>query len=164
MFYSVQQSNRLQRYLVVSEPNVASGETTKSKFRLNRELLLGGLLAMLVGLIAVLLPPLFVAMKAYDSPVFPLVRTAIEGMTSFTYVGLLSGGMLIGWLCRKPVILGFVTMLPFYVFAVVEILVDPTSHKLWLIEFTIYFALSLLAVLGGAFGSWIKQLIHRHGE
>jgi hypothetical protein len=162
VFYSVQQTNRLQRYLIVSQSNVGSGETTK--FRLDQQSLLGGLLAMFVGLVAVLLPLVFVSMKAYESPVFPLVRTAIEGMTLFTYVGLLVGGVLIGWLFRNPIILGFVTMLPFYIFAVIEILVDPGSHKLWLIEFTIYLALSLLAVLGGAFGRWMKQLIRRNGE
>ena len=148
----------------MSETKITGVEATKSRFRPSREVLLGGILAMFVGLIAVLLPLLFVPMKAYDSPVFPLVRTAIEGMTPFTYVGLLTGGVLIGWLCRNPVILGFVTMLPFYIFAVIEMLVDPRSHKLWLFEFTIYLALSLIAVLGGAFGSWIKQLIRRHGE
>jgi hypothetical protein len=100
-------------------------------------------------------------MKPYESPVFPLVRTAIEGMTPFTYAGLFIGGLVLGWFFPYGAALGLLTMMPFYASAITEMIVDPRSHKLWPIEFVIYLALSLLAVFGGFGAKWVRRLI-RH--
>ena len=130
-----------------------------STHRSLRTILFGAAFALLVGLLAVLLPALFLPMKAYESPVFPLVRTAIEGMTPFTYVGLALGGLVLGWVFPYAAAFGLLTMAPFYLSAVIEMLVDPQSHKLWPIEFVIYLALSLLAVFGGLCGRWARRLL-----
>jgi len=130
-----------------------------SAHRCLRTILFGAAFALLVGLLAVLLPALFLPMKAYESPVFPLVRTAIEGMTPFTYVGLALGGFVLGWVFPYAVALGLLTMAPFHLSAVIEMLVDPGSHKLWPIEFVIYLGLSLLAVFGSLCGRWTRPLL-----
>jgi hypothetical protein len=122
-------------------------------------ILAGALVAVAIGLVAVLVPALLLPMKPYESPMFPIIRIAIEGMTPFTYAGLFIGGLALGWFFPYGAALGLLTMLPFYASALTEMIVDPQSHKLWPIEFVIYLALSLLAVLGGLGASWGRQLI-----
>ena len=124
-------------------------------------ILTGAAIAVVIGLLAVLVPALLLPMKSYESPVFPFVRTAIEGMTPFTYAGLFIGGLVLGWFFPYGAALGLLTMMPFYASAIAEMIVDPHSHKLWPIEFVIYLALSLLAVFGGFGATWTRRLI-RH--
>jgi hypothetical protein len=124
-------------------------------------ILAGAAIAVLIGLLAVLVPAFLLPMKPYESPVFPVVRTAIEGITPFTYVGLFIGGLVLGWFFPYGAALGLLTMTPFYASAITEMIVDPHSHKLWPLEFVIYLALSLLAVLGGLGATWVRRSIRQ---
>jgi hypothetical protein len=122
-------------------------------------MLTASVIAMLVGLLAVLVPAMLLPMKSYEATLFPIVRTAIEGLTPFTYIGLILGGAVLGWFFPKGPVWGILTMFPFYAAAILEMIVDPRSHKLWPIEFAIYFALSLLAVFGAFGATWVRRLV-----
>lgn len=131
------------------------------KKRPSSELGVGGIIAMMVGIVSVVLPAVVIPMEPYEAVVFPLVRTAIEGLTPITYIGLAVGGLGLGWYFRHPILLGLATMCPFYLFSLIEISINPRSHKLWPIEFAIYFALSLIAVVGAVISAAISSMTEK---
>jgi len=92
------------------------------------------------GTISIIIPPLLtVDVKVYDSPLFPMVRTGIEGMSLWTLLFLFSSGMFLGAVYpKREWLLGISTMSLLPILAVLEMLADPYSHNLWPIEFVIY--------------------------
>jgi hypothetical protein len=48
--------------------------------------------------------------------------------------------------------------------AVIEVARDPTSHNLWPFEFAIYFAYSVVGVLGAAAGTFIRKTVRSIGN
>jgi hypothetical protein len=129
-----------------------------------KQLSVAFLCAIATGLLAVVFPTWVLPLKQYESVLFPTIRTGIEGMGYLTWILLLLGGAVLGFAFRRPVLTGIATMIPFPVLAMAEMIVDPTSHKLWPIEFVIYAAVSLLAVVGGVGGYWIGKALRSRSE
>ncbi|HWL94554.1 MAG TPA: hypothetical protein VNT79_13610, partial [Phycisphaerae bacterium] len=97
----------------------------------------------------------------HDAPLFPLVRTAIEGLSALAFVFLFISGLILGALCPKhPVRLGLCTMAAFPLLAFAEMVTDSTSHNLWPIEFVMYGVMSLAAVCG----AYIARSARRWGS
>jgi hypothetical protein len=118
--------------------------------------------AVALGLISIIAPVFVLSRTHYDAPLFPLVRSGIEGMSSLTFAFLLVSGVLLGIAFpRHPLLLGICTMAAFPLLAIAEISVSPTSHNLWPFEFVIYGLVSLIAVLGAFIGRFIYRRTHK---
>ena len=121
------------------------------------------IVAAVLGFLSITLPPYIIPGKklvAYEAPLFPFIRTAIENLSISPTAGLLvfSGGV-IGYLKpQKWRLLGFSTIVLFPIASIAELIVDPTSHNLWPLEFFIYGMLSIPAILGALVGSKLKIL------
>jgi hypothetical protein len=96
----------------------------------------------------------------YSAPLFPLLRNAWELLDLLpTLVLLITLGAALGFLePRAWPVLGISTALFFPMAATLEMLADPTSHKLWPIEFALYAA---LVGVPGAAGSFLGSLAGR---
>lgn len=119
--------------------------------------------AALLGLGAVILPVWMLSLRPYTAPLFPLVRTAVEGMSWLTFVFLLVSGLLLGLLGKgHPFLLGVTTMALLPLLAIAEMVVAPTSHNLWPLEFAMYGFISLSAVLGAYLGRYVQKRVRKH--
>jgi hypothetical protein len=94
----------------------------------------------------------------YDSPLLPIVRTAVEQMSPATFLLLFLSGLILGLLRSAP-ICAAATILWLPVVAVAEMLVDATSHNLWPMEFVIYALLSVVRIVGTFVGSRVRPAV-----
>ena len=116
--------------------------------------------AALLGLTAFVAPVWVLHLRSYSAPLFPLVRTGVEGMSFLTLVFLFCGGIILGCFGRgNPFLLGLTTVVLLPVFAIAEMIVSPTSHNLWPLEFAIYGVVSLSAVVGAFLGRFIRRRV-----
>jgi|SRR5882724_4218697 len=121
--------------------------------------------AIALGLISIIAPVFVLSQTHYDAPLFPLVRSGVEGISFLTLAFLLLSGVLLGIACpRHPLFIGVCTMAAFPLLAIAEISVSPTSHNLWPFEFIIYGFVSLIAVLGAFIGSFIYRRTHKQAQ
>jgi hypothetical protein len=118
--------------------------------------------AALLGLIAIVAPVWILDLRRYSAPLFPLIRSGVEGMSLLTVVFLFCAGFLVGCFRRgHPFLLGLATLSLLPIFAVAEIMISSASHNLWPIEFAIYGFVSLSAIVGAFLGRFIRRrLIH----
>ena len=122
------------------------------------------LVAAVLGFISIACVPYIIPGKKivfYEGGLFPFIQTAIENLSILPTASLLvvSGGI-VGYL--KPerwMLLGFSTIVPFPIASVLEMILYPTSHNLWPIEFLMYCVLSIPPVLGAFIGSRLKKII-----
>jgi hypothetical protein len=86
---------------------------------------------------------------SYQAPLFPLVRTAIEGFSIGSVAALGVVGFLVGLFRQAPwFVIGLSTMALFPLFSIAEMLVDPTSHNLFPLEWAMYAVATTPAILG----------------
>ncbi len=114
------------------------------------------------GFVAVVVPPYILKSSGfilYEAPLFPIVRSAIENLRLVpTVILLFATGAFLGFAySKKCIALSFATMLFFPIYVVVEILADPTSHGLWPFEIVMYAVLTIPALLGAAFSSYLVR-------
>jgi hypothetical protein len=116
--------------------------------------------AALLGFLAIVAPVWILGLHRYTSPLFPLIRSGVEGMSLLTLVFLFCAGFLVGCFgIGPPLLLGTATvaLLPLAAFA--EIIVSSTTHNHWPLEFIIYGLISLCAVAGAFAGRFAKGLV-----
>jgi integral membrane sensor domain MASE1 len=83
-------------------------------------------------------------------------------MSYLTFIFLFVSGLLLGLLGRgHPFLLGLATLALLPLLAVAEMVVSPTSHNLWPLEFAIYGFVSLSAVLGAYIGRYVQKRVRR---
>ncbi len=119
------------------------------------------LLASILGLISIVIPTLFMPeLKQYEAPLFPLIRTGIEGISTWSFGLLFLSGFgmkyfsnLSGWK------IGLTIMALFPIMAIFEILVDSSSHNMLPIEFIFYIVYSIPAILGAYLAEGIKLVL-----
>jgi len=118
------------------------------------------LLASTLGAISIVLPFFFLPdIKQYDSPLFSIIRTAIEGISYWSFGLLFLSGFVIKVFSKVSSLkLGLATMALFPIMAILEMIVDPTSHNLFPFEFIYYAILSLPAIAG----AYISQGIFKN--
>lgn len=117
-------------------------------------------LASILGVISIVLPTFFLTdLKHYDSPLFPLIRTGIEGISIWSFGILLLSGFgvkllsnLSGWK------IGLTTMAIFPIMAISEIFVDSSSHSMFPIEFIFYAAYTVPAIIGAYIAQGIQKV------
>ena len=91
--------------------------------------------------------------RQYDAPLFPAIRSGIEGLSLFSLFLLIVAGFAVT--CGSelsPMLVGLLTMAGLRVLALLEMIVDPSSHNLWPFEFGIYLILALAPMIGGYVG------------
>ena len=111
------------------------------------------LAAALLGLAAMLTPVLIHPGQAYNAPLFPLVRAAVERVSWSSAGLLLVAGLIVGCFgAGPPWQLGLATMALFPLSAIAEMFADGTSHNLWPLEFVMYGVLSVPAIVGACVG------------
>jgi hypothetical protein len=119
--------------------------------------------AAFLGVSAVILPVWLLRLQPYPASLFPLIRTGVEGMSYLSLIFLFVSGLLLGFLGRgHPFLLGLATSALLPLFAIAEMLVSPTSHNLWPLEFAIYGFVSLSAVFGAYIGRFVQRRIRRN--
>jgi hypothetical protein len=117
------------------------------------------LLASILGVISIVLPTFFIPdLKQYDSPLFPLIRTGIEGISFWSFGLLLLSGFgvkllnnLSGWK------IGLTTMALFPILAIFEMFVDSSSHNMFPFEFIFYAVYAVPALIGAYIAQGIKK-------
>jgi hypothetical protein len=120
--------------------------------------------AAVVGLACIIAPPFLLPgsiQSTYTAPLFPTLRTALENLAfGPTMLSLFVLGIVLGavqprswWLVGAAP----VALLP--VAAVLEMVVSPTSHNLWPIEFAFYAFVGLSSFFGAFIGSRVRTLI-----
>lgn len=115
-----------------------------------------------MGLISIIAPVFILSRKHYDSPLFPWVRTGIEGMSSLSALLLFLSGLALGYKFPKhPFLVGICTMAAFPLLAFIEMLADSKSHHLFPIEFFICGLISLIAVVGAYIGRSVYGFTHK---
>lgn len=118
-----------------------------------------------LGLVSLILPVFILSVKRYDAPLFPLIRSGVEGMSKLSLLFLFISGVFLGMMCpKRPFLVGICTMAAFPLAAVAEMMVDNKSHNLFPIEFFFYGIESLLAVLGAYIGSIICKKIDKRPD
>lgn len=119
------------------------------------------LLAAILGFLSIILPTFFLPdLKQYDSPLFPIVRTGIEGVSKWSFIFLFLSGLgvsLLGKLSSWKI--GLMTMGLFPVLAILEIIADQTSHNMLPIEIIFYSIYSIPAIIGAYLAQVIKRRI-----
>lgn len=127
-----------------------------------REIFFYGLAAVL-GLVSIITPPLITpGIKQYDHPLWPAVVTGIEGINLLTIVLLGLSGMILGLLNPKGAWRwGAATMVPFPLFAIVDILAFLYPHQMWPFEFLMYVILTIPAILGSLVGAFVRHRIEK---
>ena len=124
-----------------------------------RSTVIAYLVSMTAGLLSVMIPPyVFGSPRRVDSPLFSVLYTAYENLhLPATAILLITFGFLLGYFRPKSWLgLGGATMLMLPIAAVLEMIVSPTSHNLWPIEFAIYGLLAQPACIGAYVGSRIS--------
>jgi integral membrane sensor domain MASE1 len=124
--------------------------------------LLSFVCAAFLGVGAVILPVWLLSLRPYPAPLFPQIRSGVEGMSYLTFVFLFVSGLLLGLLGKgHPFLLGLATLALLPLLAIAEMVVSPTSHNLWPLEFAIYGFISLSAILGAYIGRFIQKRVRR---
>lgn len=119
--------------------------------------------AAVLGFISITSPPYIIPGKEvvfYEAPLFPFIQTAIENLSILptTVLLILSGGF-VGYLKpEKWGLLGFSTIVLFPIASITEMILYPTTHNLWPIEFFVYCILSIPALVGALIGSKLKNI------
>jgi hypothetical protein len=131
-------------------------------------------LGAVLGIISIIIPPLYIVdVKVYESPLFPMVRTGIEGMSRWTFLFLFLSGMFLGVIYPKreqlygmflgviyskhEILWGISTMSLFPILAFLEMMTDHNSHNLWPIEFVLYGFATIPGIIGAYTGAFIKR-------
>lgn len=121
-------------------------------------------LASILGVLSIVLPIFFLPdLKHYDSPLFPLIRTGIEGISIWSFGLLLLSGFGVkllsnfsGWK------IGLTTMALFPIMAILEMFVDSSSHSMLPIEFIFYAAYTVPAIIGAYIAQGIQKVLGKN--
>jgi len=122
----------------------------------------------LLGLACVLLPVVISPpARLRPAPLFPLLDAAIQRMTWVPIAALAALGLLGGLFTRLPTFLiapASIACLPAATIA--EMIVDPTSHNLFPLEFVIHFLMGVPVMLTALCGRTVRWLFvdRRRGE
>jgi hypothetical protein len=122
------------------------------------------LLASILGVISIVLPTFFLPdLKQYDSPLFPLIRTGIEGISIWSFGLLLLSGFGVKLLSRlSGWKIGLTTMALFPIMAIFEMIVDSSSHNMFPIEFIFYALYSVPAIIGAYIAQGIQKVLRKY--
>jgi len=117
------------------------------------------LIISVLGVLSIILPTFILQdVKQYESPLFSIIRTGIEGFSVWSIIFLFSTGFgmkfytkLSGWK------IGLSTMALFPIMAMMEMIVDSNSHNMFPFEFIVY----AITTIPGIIGAYIAQVVQK---
>jgi hypothetical protein len=114
-----------------------------------------------LGLACVLAPVvLSPPARLRPAPLFPLLREAVEGMTSVPIALLAALGLLGGLFTRLPTpLIGPASIVGLPVASIAEMFVDPSSHNMFPLEFLVYFLMAVPVILTALIGRTVRWLL-----
>ena len=115
----------------------------------------------ILGMVSIILPIFILAdVKPYESPLFPLIRTGIEGLSKYSFLFLLLAGFMVKLFSDVPFWqIGPMSMALFPLAAICEMIADSSSHNMFPIEFIIYGFLSMPAIIGAYAAQVIRNFV-----
>ena len=118
--------------------------------------------AIILGLVSIIVPIFFLSVRAYDAPLFPWVRTAIENLGLVSLLLLIATGFFLGLISSVRFwLLGFLMIAAFPLLSILEGIVDPHSHRLFGLELFVYAVLGLIASISVFAGQKVKAKLCR---
>jgi hypothetical protein len=116
----------------------------------------------ILGIVSIIIPVYILGdlLKQYDSPLFPILRTGLEGLSAFTFLFLYLSGFLVKLfsdLSSWKIGLMSMALLPFA--AICEMIADSSSHNLFPIEFILYGFYTIPAIIGAYTSQILKSII-----
>ena len=108
------------------------------------------LIAYMLGMASILVPVwLLEDLKPYDAPLFPMLRTGLEGISSYSFALLFMSGFVVRILSASASwIIGLGCMALFPIAAICELIEDPTSHNMFPMELILYAFYAIPAAIG----------------
>ena len=115
----------------------------------------------ILGMLSIILPVFILGdLKPYESPLFPLIRAGIEGMSSYSLWFLFISGFIVKLFSNIPFWkIGLMSMVLFPLAAICEMIVDPSSHNLFPFEFIGYAITTIPAIIGAGLSQVIKRFV-----
>ncbi|WP_213521059.1 hypothetical protein [Nonlabens sp.] len=115
----------------------------------------------ILGMLSIILP-LFILgdLKPYESPLFPLIRTGIEGISLYSISFLFLSGFIVKLLSKLSFWkIGLMSMALFPLATFCEMIFDSTSHTMFPFEFIGYAIYTIPAIMGAAASQFLKPFI-----
>jgi|TARA_B110000240_G_C13207835_1_gene329071 hypothetical protein len=115
----------------------------------------------ILGMSSIVLPVFFLDdLKHYDSPLFPLIRTGIEGISMYSLGFLIFSGFIVKLFSDVPSWkIGLMSMILFPLAAICEMIADSSSHNMFPIEFIFYGFYTIPAIIGAYTSQLIKSFV-----
>jgi hypothetical protein len=116
----------------------------------------------ILGIISIILPVFILGdLKPYESPLFPLLRTGIEGVSKYSFLFLLLSGFIVKLYSDAPSWkIGLMSMILFPLATICEMIVDTSSHNMFPFEFIFYGFYTIPAILGAYASQLIKNFVN----
>ena len=115
----------------------------------------------ILGLLSIILPVFILPdLKPYESPLFPLIRTGIEGVSIYSLGFLFFSGFIVKLFSDVPSWkIGLMSMILFPLAAICEMIADSSSHNMFPIEFIFYGFYTIPAIIGAYTSQLIKSFV-----
>ncbi len=119
------------------------------------------LIIALLGLISIVIPVFFLEdLRVYDSPLFPQIRTGMEGISRYSFLLLFLSGFVVKAFSNLPSWkIGMMSMALFPIAAILEIIADASSHNMLPLEILFYLIYTLPAIAGAYLAQFLKKLL-----
>jgi hypothetical protein len=118
-------------------------------------------LVSILGMVSIILPVFILGdLRHYESPLFPLIRTGIEGFSLYSLLFLLVSGSTVKLFSDIPFWkIGLMSMALFPLATLCEMIADSSSHNMFPIEFIFYGFYTIPAILGAYSSQVIKNYV-----
>jgi hypothetical protein len=115
----------------------------------------------ILGIVSILLPVFILGnLKPYESPLFPLLRTGVEGVSIYSFLFLFLSGFIVKLFSDATFWkIGLMSMVLFPLAAICEMIADPTSHSMFPFEFIFYGFYTIPALAGAYTSQLIKSRV-----
>ena len=113
----------------------------------------------ILGMCSIVLPVFYLDdLKHYDSPLFPLIITGIEGISMYSLGFLIFSGFIVKLFSDVPSWkIGLMSMVLFPLAAICEMIADSSSHNMFPFEFIFYGCYTIPAIIGAYTSQLIKS-------
>lgn len=115
----------------------------------------------ILGMVSIILPVFILGdLKHYDSPLFPILRTGIEGFSIYSLIFLFLSGFIVKLFSNVPSWkIGLMSMVLFPLAAICEMIADSSSHNLFPMEFIFYGIYTIPTIIGAYSSQLIKSFV-----
>jgi hypothetical protein len=115
----------------------------------------------ILGMLSIILPVFILAdLKPCESPLFPLVRNGIEGISIYSLSFLFISGFIVKLFSNIPFWkIGLMSMVLFPLAVICEMIFDSSSHNMFPIEFIFYAICTVPAIIVAADSQVIKSFV-----